>query len=535
MKNTLLLLACYLLGALSLSAQDAKEDFTTSSISIFKNGTAFFIKSGTVKPTEGVYRIKKNLPPALSATFWVTSPNNHLEYITGFVDTLESTQQNTVTDMVGLLSANLGKRVRLHIGENEIVEGIAQDIGINTLNQEDPVYPLLSLQMDGRWMALNKKEIRRIEFFEKPEQILKQAKKEVKPVLEFYFANERNEQPLDMMYLSKGLNWTPTYLIELINETKARLTLRAEVTNETEDIEGTTVNFVVGVPNFRDATSYSSLVNLMMDELSTRGLNQARNFSNIVQAQIYTSFQDLNPERPTPSSTATGLQGSSAEDLYFYTLENMNLKRGGRGQYPVFEAEIDIDHIYECNLPQNNERKNYYQSEYLFTPNPNKVFHSIKVNNTTPYPFTTGPALVVVNDGETKPISQDRLNYTSINDNSFVKLTEAPDVRIKQAEKAVDRKERVRKISRQESDFYYDLLSVEGQIIVRNYKDKKIDLNIRRPIIGDLKSSNVKWLKAERINTSGSLNKTTDVCWETSVEAGGELTIDYAYQIYVLH
>lgn len=535
MKNTLLLFLSNLVLSLSLSAQDAKKDFTTSSISIFKNGTAFFIKSGTVKPTEGVYRIKKNLPPALSATFWVTSPNNQLDYITGFVDTLESTQQNTVTDMFDLLSANLGKKVRLHIGKDEIVEGIAQDIGRNTLNAGDPVYSLMSLQMDGRWMALNKKEIRRIEFFEKPTQVLKQDKKEVKPVLEVYFNKQRSEQPLDMMYLSRGLNWTPTYLIELISETKARLALRAEVTNETEDIKGSTVNFVVGVPNFRDANSFSSLVNLMMDELNTRGLNRPQNFSNIAQTQVYSTFEDINPIQSIPAGSATGLEGSSAEDLYFYTLKDMNLKKGGRGQYPVFEAEINIDHIYECNLPQNNERKNYYQSEYLFTPNPNKVFHSIKVNNTTPYPFTTGPALVVINDGETKPISQDRLNYTSINDHSFVKLTEAPDVRIKQAEKAVDRKERVRKITRQESDYFYDLLSVEGQIVVRNYKDKKIDLNIRRPIIGDLKSSNVKWLKAERINTSGSLNKTTDVCWETSVDAGGELTINYSYQIYVLH
>ena len=47
-----------------LQSQDVKQDFNTNSISIFKNGTAFFIKSGQVDPAEGVYTMKKNLPPA---------------------------------------------------------------------------------------------------------------------------------------------------------------------------------------------------------------------------------------------------------------------------------------------------------------------------------------------------------------------------------------------------------------------------------------------------------------------------------------
>ncbi len=36
-----------------LYSQDVKQDFRTNSISIFKNGTAFFIKSGQVNPAAG--------------------------------------------------------------------------------------------------------------------------------------------------------------------------------------------------------------------------------------------------------------------------------------------------------------------------------------------------------------------------------------------------------------------------------------------------------------------------------------------------
>lgn len=537
MKNALLLLLSCLCLSISIAAQDVKKDFEASSISIFKNGTAFFIKSGKVATSSGIYRMKKNIPPALSGTFWITSPSNQLDFISSYVDTLQVAQKTVAKSMIDLLNANLGQKVKLHIGKDEVIEGIVQDIGRDDPAKSQAInHPLVSLQMDGRWMSLLKKEIRRIEFFKQPDQLLEWDKKEIKPVLEVNFTTQRQEQVLQMMYLSRNLNWTPTYLIELIDEEKARLTLRAEVINNTEDIENTAVNFVVGVPNFKYANQYSSLVNLALKELSARGMIQQQNFSNSLPAQTYDTYEYTTIQPPPPPAvSSSGLEGASAEDLYFYTLENMSLKKGGRGQYPVFTANIDIAHIYECNLPQNNEQKNYYQSEYSFQPNPNKVYHSIKVSNTTQYPFTAGPALVVKHDGETKPISQDRLHYTSINDHSFVKLTEAPDVRIKQAEKATNRKERVKKITRQNSEYYYDLITVEGQIKAKNYKNKKIDLNLRRTIIGDLQQSNVEWLKVERINTSGSPNKTTDVCWETSLKAGEELTIDYSYQIFVLH
>ena len=44
-----LLLLCFLSISLAAYNQDIQKDVSTTSISIFKNATAFFIKSGTVK------------------------------------------------------------------------------------------------------------------------------------------------------------------------------------------------------------------------------------------------------------------------------------------------------------------------------------------------------------------------------------------------------------------------------------------------------------------------------------------------------
>ena len=120
----------------------------------------------------------------------------------------------------------------------------------------------------------------------------------------------------------------------------------------------------------------------------------------------------------------------------------------------------------------------------------------------------------------------------------MTKLTEAPDVRINQAEKTIAVKEKAKTVVRGNYTDYYDLFTVEGKIKVKNFKNKKIDLNIKRTIMGELGKSSIKWLTANRINTTGTnssgyQNNTTEVCWETSVDAGEEMTITYSYQIWV--
>lgn len=529
-KRKLLFVGCLCLY-ITLSAQDVQKDFQTSSISIFKNGTAFFIKSGTVETTDASYRITDNLPPALFGTYWMNAGGGELNALSSFVDTLNTTKAMPAKTISEMLQANLGKKIILHLGKDEQIAGT-----VESLNQNSPyASQIVTFHMEDKWRTFMVNEIRRIDFFEKPSQEYERENTEIKPVLQADFTTAKKEQTLDLMYLSNGLSWTPLYLIELTGAERARLTLRAEVVNAIEDIENTDVNFVVGVPNFNYADGLSPLIALAhpqyANNITSRGGNM---LSNSIQSQsiTYSVEEDFAFNTPT---TASGLQGSAEEDLYFYTLEGMSLKKGGRGHYPVFTADINITHIYECNLPQNNTDKYAYREDYLFSPNPNKVFHSIKVVNDTEYPFTTGAALVVKNEQETKPISQDRLNYTPVNGNSFVKLTEAPDVHIKQAEKAVNRSENEKKITRGGDTYYYDLITVAGQIKVKNYKAQKIDLNIRRPIIGELKETSVKWLTSERINTSGNLNKLTDVCWETSVDAGDELTITYTYEVYVPH
>jgi len=519
-------------------AQDANKDFKTKSISLFKNGSAFYLKSGTVKTNDKTYRITKNIPSALFGTFWIQSPSDELNFISSFNDQVAETTKTRTISFAQILSANLGKKIRLHIGKEDVIVGYVEEVEKITKPSDDKalipdqfiVGNILTFRTDSMWLSLNVNEIRRIEFLEKPNQILETKTLQNKPILEFNFDNDKREQKVDMMYLQNGLSWTPGYLIELIDDESAQLTLRAEVVNSAEDIKNTDINFVVGVPNFKFANRLSSLVDFYNSYVPA--INQG--FSNSLRTQTSNAYA-IEEDVKTLSSigvTANQVTGSAEEDLFFYNLKNFSLKKGGRGHYPIFSKKIDISHIYECNINANNANQKYFQQSFLFTPdNANRVYHSVKINNETEFPWTTGSAMVVKGIKDQKPISQDQLNYTPIKGHSFVKLTESPNVKVKHAEKEIAREPRVLR-HQNNSNYYYDLVTVEGQLKVKNYKEKEIDLNLKRKINGELLTSSIKWLKSQIVTQSGP-NKINNVCWETSLKSGEEIIITYQYKVYV--
>jgi hypothetical protein len=515
-------------------AQDAEKDFDTKSISIFKNGSAFFLKSGIVKTTDGSYRMTENIPAALFGTLWINSPNGELKHISSYSDKIQTIKKLNAKSFAELLYLNSGKKVKLHIGKDEIVEGFVDGIENkkDTITNSIPFYleSIVSFKTGDKWLTISTSEIRRVEFLEKPTHLYNFKKSREKPVVKIDFNSKKAEQPLDLMYLENGLSWSPNYLIELIDDRTANLTLRAEVVNNAENINDSEINFVVGIPNFRFANKLSSLVDFIKTFTPSQDANR---FSNIAPAQTLNYGIEEDFDFQPDLNTSNNPVGSAQEDLYFYNLKNINLKKGGRGHYQIFKTKIEIAHIYECNLETNSASKNYYQKSYLFQQeDKNKVFHSVKLNNETNYPWTTGAAMVVKDTEMPKPISQDQLNYTPINGNSFVKLTQAPDVKVKHAEKEIERIDRAMKNPALQK-YYLDLVTVEGKIKVKNYKSKKIDLNIRRTIIGQLLESSSDWLKSDRVNRSSTQNTTTDVCWETTIKPGEELIITYTYKVYV--
>ena len=530
------------LFCLAASTIFAQKGFQTKSVSIFKNNSAFFVKSGNLSAPDG-FAIIQNPPAALFGTLWFNSPAGDLRFLHSYLDTVRTAKVIAPQDVPSMLAANLGKKVRLHLaGDTAKIIGFVENIGQS---------PLIEPQWNGQrmlggqyftlrttggeWRFLNASTVTGLDFFEKPAGQA-DTLKTVKNIVRVDFLNKKKWQPLDLMYLETGLNWTPNYLIELLSEDRARVRLTAEVTNQAEDLADTDLRFVVGVPNFQFANRLSPFLTFaaavgQMGLPPAIGDNRFMNagaLQSIAYGRMEADAMSVPPIQPIGQDLMAEI--SSVEDLYYYSLKNISLKKGANGIFDIFQTEVPIEHFYEANLPEVQPNEAIAQS-FSFDNPPLKPVHTIKIFNKSPFVFTTGPALVVSGDfAAPKPVSQDKMNYTSIGGTSFLKLTETPDIQIRHADRETARTDKVfRQCS---SCVWYDEVQAEGKVTLKNFKKEQVKLTVRRAIAGRVGKSDTKWQTADRIGQFIQANPVADVCWEIELAPGEERTILYEYQFY---
>jgi hypothetical protein len=525
----------------------AQSGLKQESVSIFKNSTAFFVKSGQVTTKDKKWEIVGDtIPRALNGTFWLSSPSKEMSIAKSFL------QDKEVLGLAGQFSdmflANDGKKVRfLPAGDSSWMEG---KIKVLQTPNPDPSKPAIKsgalfalIQNNGNTSMLTQAQVnscRKVEFLEQPS--FTNASIQKLPVMQVNFTTAKEKQPLNLMYLSQGISWTPDYLIELIAEDKARMTLRTTVINNAEDIEVAKLNMVAGVPNFKYATTIADFLNHIQSYNNVGSKSPVQTYQNyaapsMLNSAVYDNAPDSDRGsgyNPAPTGNVGNAEGSSVEDLFFYSIDNVVIKKGERALLDVFTAEIPVEHVYEVILNQNSAS---YTTAYSFEQQKLPVIHTLKLSNTSDYVWTSAPAMVVKNDkGRISPISQDLLKYTSKKDNINLKLTEAPDVALKFTEKEINRKVNDKSVKEANNRVrYYDQVSIEAEIEIQNYKSKDIRLDVKRAIIGKLQDSNEKWKLNPRLKSYDSYNPYTDVVWEMKMKAGETKKIVFKYEIFVSH
>lgn len=516
----------------------AQQNFKTQSVSIFKNNTAFFIKSGEVRPNAEKAWLwqSDSLPQALAGTFWLGSPSADLSSVRSMLE--DKVEQKMVGSYQDMLDANDGKRVKLHLaGDSLPLEGKIQIIKFQKEKSEQ-LYALLANDKTIILSAGQLSSLKRVEFLDTPNFTKEHKRKS--PTIRADFKSAKANQPVDLMYLEKGLIWQPEYLVELLSDTKAKISMRAVITNEAEDVETQEMNLVAGVPNFKYATQITDFLKFLYPTATQAAelayLRQAapQTFSNSFRndSRMYDAPMMEADIAPDPSPDPSPIIGESVEDLYYYPLKNIVLKKGERGIFDIFNNEVSVEHIYETNLGGNQAT---YSKNYVLEKSISKVEHNLEILNTSPYVWSSGTIMVVQNNnGKISPISQDRLDYTSMKKKEKVFLTEAPDVAVTRSEKEISRQVDEKKFTRDRYTYYYDLITVEGEVDIRNYKNKDINLETKYAIVGEPVESSVAWEQAKRPVQVQDMNGSTNVCWKQKIKAGEQTKIKYKYKMYVL-
>lgn len=562
MKKLLFLLAAFCLPVNSIFAQ-AVFNPEVKRIAVFKNGYAFTYREGEAQPENGwVYTL--NAPIGVLGTVWgySTAPNVRV----GQLLASETQRQETVrvADIAEVLLANEGARIRFNDGYNKDFEGTFQLIGRNLLSvptrSEDGSILNLRLipseseeaQADKLIIALKTENgtilfpvgaVRNIEIIGQPKFEKMRTVKENRLMMKVDGAKDGERINLGIAALERGIRWIPAYRVEVKGSPvkEAKLELEAMLINELTDLKNTEVNFVVGVPHFLFQDTMSPLsMNTAFAGVSSyfqtgAGNNRRDAYSNAIMSQVASTADTNEVSNPSPTvSEEEQVNSFSAEQLFLYKTDAINLKKGERSSLRLFSLTVPATEVYEWTLNDAPETERRYleyssgsNSSPLMQDLSSKVWYALRLKNQTGMPWTTAPALSF---REWKPLGQDMLTFTPVGGDNILRVT--PATEIIGTNTLVEKSRQATELRYGGSNYTFDLITVEGTIKLRNIKKEAVEIVITRNLVGDVtQASDGGEISREGLNLQ-SVNPNSIVKWNLSLPPG-EKEIRYTYKIYV--
>jgi hypothetical protein len=520
-------------------------------VSLFKNGLGFFISEVTIPDKVKTFSI---IPEAAVShgTFWVSYPPKVAveSVIAKQVDGIEQVEPTTMAD---LLKANIGKKVKIYLSDKAESSIDGKILNVTEEEKKSPPNPyepgtisgaenthyygirnIVLLDSSQGQIAVGAERIVRVDLMDK-KPALKCEKKSSAVRLDISLKKAAGGQKLLISYLAKGVNWAPSYMLDITEPNNAKIAAKAEIMNEVCDFNGVDVRLVTGFPNLQFAdiagpiTMKENLAQFLQSLIrgqSERGHAAGGVMSNVMAQSIAYGRMEMSGAL-MPAYGAAEL-GKTAEDLFLYPIEKVRLAKNDVGYFPLFTESAPYRHIYRWEIPDYvNPEGGYYDDRSRQRREPEQeVWHCIRLDNVMKMPWTTAPA-EIIKDGTI--LGQDTLNYTPVKGQATVKITRAVNVKAEQVELEKDR----RRDAGQWYGYHYDLVTVEGKLSVTNYQEKPIALEITKFLSGEVKAM-VPEAKLEKLAKSlRAVNPNIKLTWNSELGPGDKKDFTYNYEVYV--
>lgn len=488
-------------------------------VTIYKDGHAFVAHEGRLPVHDGQVVID-HLPQPILGTFWAYSADKAVKLSAVSAGPRLVGVERTALSLFELLLANPGAAVTVTEVDKPpyaaTLVGIPERSTAELQRTDPPGSPprppergnLCLLRTAEGLRTVPLERLRDITFHHEPQP--RYAQPEQRPTLSLRL--DWNGQPatadaaVGMVYVQRGLRWIPSYRMDIDGQGKARVELQATLINEMVDLHEATAHLVIGVPSFLMTHTIDPIA--LQDTFaqlsqyfgqSAAGQQVAGNFSNAVQVQTARMGEYRGGVPPTPEGVggaAADLEGSRSEDLFIFTVPKVTLRRGDRMVLPVATFTLDYSDVYKLDLPiappaelrEPNER-DAELSRLLGAP---KVKHSLRLKNTSAYPLTTAPALIL---REGRILAQGLMTYTSVGADSDLEVTAAVDIQVNRSEREVGRTQNAEKWDND----HYHRVDLEGTIHLCNHRAKPVEIEVRRYVIGHPDRADRDG-KAEKIN-----------------------------------
>ncbi len=528
--------------AVSAAAESQKPANTfegkVASVAVFKNGYGFFRVDGEAAPVDGVVEIAP-LPAAVLGTWWFYSHDKSVVIESATASEREADSVRAVRSLGELLAANPDREVIVETDKRNY-SGRLLAVGGQAGSPPPQTRPLsmvavpgfdgvlgrrdIILKTDDGVISIRAQDIRTVQI-EGAGTDFHEKKKET--CVSLHLKGVGKSASIGYEFLQKGIRWIPSYRVELVDDRKASLVLQAEVINDIHDLDGATLQLVVGVPNFMYADLISPLACLaevprlsaFFQEGSRRGDTQL--FSNAMISQTAAPYEEARwgpragsgaPEVESAFVVPDLITSKSVSDLFYYDVKDFTLKKGRRACAYILHARCPYEHIYKWK-PGNQE-----------TPRP--VEHYIRLENKSGKPLTSGPAMLL---SKGKVLSQDVLEYTPTGGTADVKVTAAVDIKTSRKEEETARKHNALVAYGRR----YDQVNARGTLTLKNYKAETVRIVVTRNLEGAVSETSEGAVVTRDTSNLKSVNPHSVITWEFDLSPNQEKELKYSYSTYV--
>lgn len=482
-------------------------------VTVFKDGYAFVAQEGLL-PTDRDGNVMMDcLPSPVLGTFWPYCANPRAK-LTGVVASQRRIQvEHTALSLRELIEANIGAEAI--ITETGLSPYSATILDIPRRSAEElaatspPGTPehlpqtgeVALLKTDEGVKVVNLDRIEQVTFKKPPNRSGGAEEFRDLLTLKLDWGGSKPEKAarVGLFYLQKGVRWIPNYKVEIDGKGHATVKLQATLLNELADLDDVSLNLVVGVPTFafKDTLDPMALQHdlaqlspYFQNNNSYRNSPIASQFSNALMTQT-PRMGEYRAAPPAGGSSSLGpdiADSGRSEDLFVFRMEHITLRRGERMVLPVAEFVLPYRDVYTLDLPfapppelrgNLNTDQQRELARLLGAP---KVMHKIRFTNTSQYPLTTAPALII---REGRVMAQGMMTYTSTGASDDLAITAAIDI---QTTKSDVETKRMPDALRQGGSSYARV-DLSGKITLTNHRGRVAELEITRYVLGAIDSA----------------------------------------------
>ncbi len=501
-------------------------DSRVTSVALFKNGLAFVTREAELPHADSRLRLEA-LPVPVHGTFWAWAPGQP-EAVRRLVASLEpSKSTGPAASLEEVLLANRDRDLEVLLADGKLFKGRALAPPERVEDRVDPARivpgrsPLMFATSGGGTVVFDPSSIQRISVSGGPPQT-EVSRSVQKARLELEAAGGGK---LDIVYLSRGASWAPSYSVDLIGNDRARVTAKAEIINELEDWDGADVKLVTGFPNI----AFSSVD----DPIAMRGdlaafLNAIGAGAGANQPQSGLLRQNIAFDRAVEEAVAYSTAppaGERADELFLYPVPKFTLARGQRAYVPLFSADVAATHLYELSL-DDRVRDNRFEPPPSGPQPPLEIWHRVRLTNSGTVPWTTGPAIATRDNAL---VAQDALDYAAPGGTSTLRITRVSDLHADADEFEVERKPR----ALEAYGHVYDEITVRGLAEVTSFRDEDITLTVTKSLTGAVLTT-APLAKVDRsAQRLLAVNPSSTIRWSVPLKARDKVRLEYRYKVLI--